>query len=463
MAISDTVLDIEELRSAFRGELVLPDHAEYESARSVWNGSIDRRPAVVARCSGPADVVAAVNFARERGLLVAVRGGAHNIAGFGSCDGGIVIDLSAMKGTRVDPTAETARVEGGAVWGDVDHETQAFGLAIPGGVMSTTGVAGFTLGGGIGWLMRKHALACDTLRSADVVTADGRTLVASEDENPDLFWGIRGGGGNFGVVTSFEFDLAPVGPTVLSGLVLHPLDRAADVLAFHRDFIAEAPDELTTIVILRVAPPAPFLPADVHGTPVIMVVGCYAGPVEAGEWVLDRLRRFGEPQADLYAPRPYVQFQSMFDGAWAPGFQNYWKAEYLRGFSDEAIEAIVDHARTITSPLSDMKIAHMQGAVSRVPEEATAFGHRDAPLLLNINTRWTDPAESDRHVEWTRGFWEAVQPASVGATYINFMGEEGEDRIRAAHGLNYDRLVELKDRYDPGNLFRVNQNIRPSV
>lgn len=454
----------ETLRLRFRGELLRPGDERYDAARKIWNGSIDRYPALIARCRGTADVMAAVRFARERDLLVAARGGGHNVAGNAVCDGGIVIDLSPMKGIRVDPARRRAWVQPGVVWGELDHETQAFGLATPGGIMSTTGVAGFTLGGGIGWLMRKYGLACDNLRAAEVITADGQRRTASEEEHPDLFWGLRGGGGNFGIVTGFEFELHPVGPTVLAGLVFHPLARAREFMRFVREFVATAPDELTAIVIMRQAPQAAFLPPEVRGTPVVALGVCYSGPVDEGERVVRPVKAFAKPLVDLIRPMRFVDFQQISDGSWAPGFQNYWKSTYLAGLPDAAIEALVDFASTITSPLSDMKIAHQGGAVARIAEEATAFGNRHASLNLNINTRWTDSGEADRHIAWTRALFDAMQPFSTGGVYINFLGDEGEDRVRAAYGPRiYERLVALKSTYDPRNLFRLNQNIKPTV
>jgi len=455
---------VETLRPWIRGELLRPEDERYDAARKIWNGSIDRYPALIARCTGAADVVAALRFAREHELLVAVRGGGHNVAGNAVCDGGVVLDLSPMKGIRVDPARRRAWVQPGVVWGELDHETQAFGAATPGGVMSTTGVAGFTLGGGIGWLMRKYGLACDNLLAAEVITADGQRRVASEEEHPDLFWGLRGGGGNFGIATGFEFALHPVGPTVLAGLLFHPLARAREFLRFFREFIPTAPDELTSIVIMRQAPQAPFLPPEVRGTPVVALGVCYAGPVDEGERVIRPLKAFAPPLVDLIGPMRFIDFQRISDGSWVPGFQNYWKSTYLAGLPDAAIDALVHFAFTITSPLSDMKIAHQGGAVARIPEEATAFGNRRASLNLNINTRWVDTGEADRHIAWTRALFDGMQPFSTGGVYVNFLGNEGDDRIRAAYGPGiYDRLVALKNTYDPTNLFRLNQNIKPTV
>ena len=454
---------VAEMLPGFRGQVLLPGQDGYEDARKVWNGSIDRRPAVVLRCAGVADVIAGLHLTRERGLPLAIRGGGHNIAGFGTCDDGVVLDLSPMRSVRVDPEARTARVDPGVVWRELDRETQAFGLAVTGGVMSSTGVAGFTLGGGMGWLQRRVGLACDNLRAVDLVTADGRLVRASERDNPELLWGLRGGGGNFGVVTSFELDLHPVGPQVFSGLVAWEAERTREVLTFVRDFAADAPDELMLVALCRTAPPAPFLPAEIHGKPIVGVAACYAGPLDAGERALAPLRALGRPVGDVMGPKPYATLNGMFDASWAPGLQNYWKAEYLSGLPDEVIEVFADFALRHTSPLSDFKVLLLGGAVARVGEEDTAYGHRDAPFILNINTRWTDPAETEGHVAHTRSLWEAALPFTAGGPYINFLGDEGADRVRAVYGdTKFARLQALKRTYDPGNLLRLNHNIPPA-
>ena len=394
---------------------------------------------------------------------LAIRGGGHNIAGFGTCDDGVVLDLSPMKSIRVDPEARLARVESGLLWSEIDQETQAFGLAVTGGVMSSTGVGGFTLGGGIGWLQRKLGLACDNLRTADLVTADGELVQASERQNPELLWGLRGGGGNFGIVTAFQFDLHPVGPLVYSGLVAWPAQQARDVLGFFREFTADTPEELTLIAICRTAPPAPFLPAEVHGMPIVAIAACYAGSVEDGERALAPLRAFGSPVGDAFGPRPYPSFNAMFDASWAPGFENYWKAEFLTGLPDDCIEVLADFAVRHTSPLSDFKIARLGGAIARVGEDDTAYGHRSAPFILNVNTRWTERAETDLHVTHTRDLWEATLPFTAGGAYVNFLGDEGADRVRAAYGrAKFQRLQALKRKFDPDNVFRLNHNIPPS-
>ena len=454
---------IERLAGRMQGEVIAPGDPGYDAARMVWNASVDRHPALVARCAGVSDVIEAVRFARAAELPIAVRGGGHNVAGFGSCDGGLLVDLSPMQAVQVDPEARIATAEGGTLGAAFDRETQAFGLATTLGIVSSTGISGLTLGGGIGWLQRKHGLTADNLVAAELVTAEGELVRASADENPDLFWGLRGGGGNFGVVTSFSYRLHPVGPDLLCGLLAWPAEDAADVLRLVRDFMAEAPDEVMTISILRTAPPAPFLPESVHGSPIAAIACCYAGPPEEGEAALAPLRELGGLVGDALAVRPYTAFQSMFDGSWAPGFHNYWKAEYLTGISDEAIEQAARYALAHSSPLSDFKFAALGGAVARVGDDETATGFRHAPYVLNINTRWADDAESERHIAHTRELYDAFLPSSAGGVYVNFLGDEGEERVRAAYGdARYARLQELKRRYDPDNVFRFNQNIPPA-
>jgi FAD/FMN-containing dehydrogenase len=454
----------DQLAEAFRGELLLAADPGYDDARKIWNGAIDRRPACVARCSGVADVVAAVRFARECDLAVAVRSGGHGVGGQALCDGGLVIDLSAMKGIRVDQVAETARAEAGVLWGELDRETQLFGLATVGGIVTHTGIAGLTLGGGIGWLMRKHGATVDNLVSADLVTADGQLVTASDEEHPELFWGIRGGGGNFGIATSFEYRLHPVGPTVLAGPVFHPLERASEVLHFYRDFVADAPDELTTIFNLRLAPPLPFLPAEVHGKPIVMVGACYAGAPDDGVEVVRPLKEFGTPIVDLLEPKPYLALQSMFDPSVPHGWHYYWKSVELPPLTDEAIETLVEHASALTSPKSYCIVFQLGGALSRVGEGETAFSQRDAAHNVNINAVWTEEdTEAERHIAWARDFFDDMQSQARGRVYLNFLGEEGSERVRQAYSAdNYQRLVELKRAYDPTNFFRLNQNIQPT-
>lgn len=459
--IEETV--VQKFKASLRGELLRPNDDGYETARKIWNGMIDRHPALIVRCAGAGDVVSAVNFARENKLLVAVRGGGHNAAGNAVCDDGVVIDLSRMKGMRIDPAQRTARAEAGLTWGEFDHETQAFGLALTGGIQSTTGIAGFTLGGGFGYLARKHGLTCDNLLSADVVTADGNFLIASPTENEDLFWGIRGGGGNFGVVTSFEFRLHPLGP-VLGGRILYSLAKANEVLRFYRDWVAYEPNESFTIAAFLTAAKAPNLPERIHGTSVLAIIVCYAGPIEQGKRLLEPLRKFGPPEVDQVGVMPYTALQAMLDAANPPGFQNYWKAEYIKGMSDKTIETLVSFAARKASPMSKLLFAHLGGAISRVGEDETAYAYRNAPFLLNINAMWSDPTEKDKHIGWARDFWTAMQPFSAGGVYVNFLSEEGEDRVKAAYSpKTYERLVALKNKYDPTNFFRLNQNIKPTV
>ncbi|MCS3893149.1 hypothetical protein M2171_002282 [Bradyrhizobium japonicum USDA 38] len=447
----------------FRGRLISADHADYDSARAVWNGAIDRRPHLIARCIGTADVVAAVRFARNHDLGIAIRGGGHNVAGTAVCDDGIVIDLSAMRGVRVDPADRRAWVQGGALWGDVDHETQAHGLATTGGIVSHTGVAGLTLGGGVGWLMRKHGLTVDNLLAINLVTADGGLLRVSEDEHPDLFWALRGGGGNFGVVTSFEFRLHPVGPTVLAGPILWDATDAAEVLRLYRDFIAGAPDELGTVVRFGTAPPLTVIPENLHWRPVMMVGACYAGPIEEGERVLRPLRASRTPLLDLVGPAPYVGFQSALDSTVVHGWNYYWKSTHLPEVRDDLIDVITEHAFSCSSPRSYAAMFHLKGAVSRIAEGATAFGNRQASHAITLDAVWRSGEDfGDRDTAWTRQFFAALRPFRQGV-YVNFLGDdEDPGRIREAYGdAVYDRLVDVKTTYDPENVFHHNQNIRP--
>ena len=442
---------IERFQTAFRGEVIQPDDFRYETARKIWNASIDKYPGLIAHCSGVADVIAAVNFARENELLVAVRGGGHNVAGRALCDNGIVIDLSGMKGIRVDAKNRTVRVQGGATLGDLDRETHAFGLAVPAGIVSKTGIGGLTLGGGVGWLVRKYGLTCDNVLSIDIVTADGKPRVASANENEDLFWALKGGGGNFGVVTSFEFRAHPVS-TVLGGLVMYPRDRAVEVFRFYRDFTQSAPEELTAYIALLHTP---------DGIPAVAVIACYCGDVTEGEKVLKPLRTFGSPMADMIQPMPFPQMQTLLDAAFPDGNQNYWKSTFLRGLSDDAIPVLVQHANRATSPLSAVVIEYYGGVASRAGVSEAAFAQRHAQYSLIILAQWTAPGESPRHIEWARGLADAMRPFSSGAYYLNYLGDEGEDTIKATFGPNYDRLRAVKKKYDPKNFFRLNQNIKP--
>nr|WSX52071.1 FAD-binding oxidoreductase [Streptomyces sp. NBC_00974] len=451
---------IEELRQRVRGAVVTPDSDAYDEARTVHNAMIDRRPAAVVRCANAGDVMATVDFARETELDLAVRGGGHSVPGFGTCDGGVVADLSSMRGVRVDPAQRTARVEGGATWGDFNAATHAFGLATTGGIISTTGVGGLTLGGGIGYLARGLGLSCDNLVSADVVTADGKFLVASEKENADLFWALRGGGGNFGAVTSFEFGLSPV-KDIYGGPLLFELDDAATVLRSFRELIKDAPEELGGFPAFQIAPPLPFIPEDRHGDPFILIVACWAGPLDEGEAVVQQFRDFAPVVAEHVGPMPYPALNSAFDALVPPGLQHYWKANFVTDLSDAAISAHLEHAPRLPAVNSTVHIYPINGACHRVAPDATAFAYRDATFAPVIAGMWPDPADNDANTRWVRDYYEATAPHSEEGGYINFMAEDDQDRIRANYKGNYDRLVEVKRSYDPGNLFHVNQNIRP--
>jgi len=449
---------VADFRASLGGQLLWAGEAGYEEARKVWNGMIDRHPALIARCAGAADVLRCVNFARAHHLLVAVRGGGHNVAGNAVCDGGLMIDLSGRKAVRVDPVRRTARAEPGLTWGEFDRETQAFGLATTGGQISTTGIAGVTLGGGWGWLGRKYGLACDNLLSLDIVTADGKLLTASASENEELFWGVRGGGGNFGVVTSFEYRLHPVGP-VLGGIVAYPFAMAKEVLRRYRDLTRTAPDELAADAVLITMP---------DGTPVAGIAVCYCGPIAEGERVLRPLRAFGPPLMDQLGPTSYIAVQKMIDAFYPPGIQNYWKASFLQELSDEAIDTTIAYCAKLPSPMCHAVIEdQLGGAVSRVDPGVTAFNHRDVQYSFLSLGVCTDPAEAMPCMQWARALWEAMQPFSSGGVYVNYLGreaDEGTERIRAAYGSEkYQRLVALKNTYDPTNLFRLNQNIKPTL
>jgi FAD/FMN-containing dehydrogenase len=455
---------IDQLQTDVRGELIPPGSPDYDEARRVRNGLIDRCPVVIARCSGTADVVAAVNFAREHELLLSVRGGGHNVSGAATNDGGIVIDLSAMRGVWVDPEARTVRVQGGSTWGDVDRETQLFGLATPGGVVSTTGVGGLTLHGGWGWLRRKHGYCVDNLLAVEIVTADGQVRTASETENPDLFWAVRGAGSNFGVVTSFEFRLHEVGPLVAFAAPIYAMEDAERVLPAWRDFMDAAPDEVSSQLLIWSVPATEGFPAELHDRPMVAPAAMYAGPAEDGERVLRPLRELATPLLDLSATMPYTVLQGAFDALFPKGRLYYWKSLYLDDFEGETMAATIRYARDRPTPMTLLGFWHLGGgAASRVGGEATAFGRRDAPYLLSFDTTWEDPAETERCLAWTRAAWADMRRFGPGGLYLNFagFGEEKDALVRAGYGANYERLVELKTAYDPGNLFDMNQNIRP--
>lgn len=454
---------IGRLSEGLRGRLIRPTDGDYHEARAVWNGMIDKRPALIVRVAGVADVIRAVSFCREHGVLVAVRGGGHSVAGTSVCDGGVVIDLSLMRGVWVDPAARSATVQGGATWGDLDQETQAFGLATPGGLVSDTGIAGLTLGGGIGLLCRKHGLTCDNLIAADVVTADGQYRHASETEHPDLLWALKGGGGNFGVVTNFVYRLHPVGPEITYVLPVYPVERATEVMRAYRDYALSAPDEVALDALMWSAGDAEPYPPALRGRPGLFILGAYAGPPEEGRRVLQPLLELGTPLIDLGATLPYLQAQRLFDEDYPAGQYHYWKSLYIDDVSDAALEAFVAQGLSRLSPATSVELFALGGAIASVPVDATAYGRRDAPFVLAVEANWTDPSENEAQVAWARGVWQAMQPYSRGGLYVNFpgMGEEGAALLHATYGPNYARLVEVKTRYDPDNMFRLNQNIQP--
>lgn len=456
---------IDQLQADFRGELIRPGDPAYDDARRVRNGLIDRHPALIARCAGVADVVATVNVAREHELLLSIRGGSHNVSGAATNDGGIVIDLSGMRGVRVDPGAKTVRVQGGATWGDVDRETQLFGLATPGGVISSTGVGGLTLHGGWGWLRRKFGYCVDNLLSVDIVTADGAARIASEAENPDLFWAVRGAGSNFGVVTSFEFQLHPVGPEVALAAPFYALEDAARVLPAWRDYMADAPETVSSGAMFWGIPAAEAFPAELHGRAVLITPAVHCGVLEEGERILRPLRELATPLLDLSGTMPYTVLQSAFDPFFPKGWLYYWKSLSMNRLDDEAMAAIIGYAADRPSPDALMALWRLEGgAASRVDAVATAFGSRSAPYLLSFDTTWTDPEDTDRCIGWTRAAWADMRRFGSGGLYLNFagFGEEKEALVRAGYGTNYERLAALKATYDPGNLFRMNQNIKPA-
>ena len=459
MADTATVFDL----PGFRGELIRPGDDAYDGARAVFNGMIDRRPVLIARCTDADDVAAAVNLAREQDLPLSVYGGGHGVTGSAVVDAGICIDMRGMKGIAVDPEARTVRAEAGLTWGELDPATQEYGLAVTGGRASDTGVAGLALGSGSGWLERKLGFTCDNLIKAEMVVADGRQVVASEDENPDLFWGIRGGGGNFGVVTAFHFRLHPVGPIVLGGMLGYPAPMAGDLMRFWRDFMLSAPDEVGSALAFITAPPAEFVPEPARGKPMVGVILCYAGPVEEGQEVLRPLLEFGPPALNMVQPMPYVELQKMIDEGNPKGLQNYWTADFLSELPDEAVDVFVSHATRPVSPVSQMLLVPGGGAIARVPEDATAFGQRSAPWIVHYLSVWPDPADSDTNIAYTRAFASAMKPWGTGRAYLNFIGDEGLGRVEAAFGPErYARLRTIKRAWDPTNLFRHNQNIPPA-
>ncbi|SAL12916.1 putative oxidoreductase [Caballeronia terrestris] len=461
--VSMTSEVFDTLKSKVRGAVLAPSDAGYDEARTVWNATIDKRPAVIVRCAGTADVIAAVNFARDNGLVLSVRGGAHNIAGSAVCDDGVMLDLSTMKSVRVDPVAQRAYVGPGATLADLDGEAQAFGLATPLGINSTTGVAGLTLGGGFGWLSRKFGVTVDNLVAAEMVTADGKWHRVDAEHDADLFWAIRGGGGNFGVVTQFEYKLHPVGPQIYGGLVVYPLEQADDVLPKYRDFVAAMSDDLTVWVVMRLAPPLPFLPAEVHGKPVIVLASCYVGPLENGAQAVEPLRHFGTPYGEHLGEMPFSAWQKGFDPLMTPGVRNYWKSHNFSDMENDVLKALTKHTTELPSPHCEIFIGAMGGQTNRVPVDATAYANRDSLYTVNIHGRWTEAADDEKCITWARDVFNALAPYAIGSVYVNFMtGDEG-DRVKSAYGPNYERLAAVKAQYDPANLFSTNQNIKPSA
>jgi FAD/FMN-containing dehydrogenase len=458
-----TEVDLSALAAFLDGALLTPDSDGYDEARTLWNAMIDRRPGAIVECRGTQDAVQAVRFAGEHGVLLSICGAGHNIAGNAACEGGLMLSFKKMKAVEVDADARTVRVQPGATLGDLDAATQAHGLAVPTGINSTTGVAGLTLGGGFGWISRKHGLTIDNLLSAEVVTATGEVVRASAQENADLFWGIRGGGGNFGVVTSFEFRAHPIGPEVLSGLIVHPFADAGDVLRDYRHLMASAPDEVTVWVVARKAPPLPFLSEEVHGTEVLVLAAMYTGDIAAGEKALAPLRAIGNPIADVIGPHPFAGWQQAFDPLLTPGARNYWKTHDFAKLSDGLIDTVIHYVDRLPDDQSEVFFGQLGGATSRVPDDATAYQGRSAAYVMNVHGRWSDAEKDEECIRWCRDLFDATAPYATGEAYVNFMtGEEGE-RLETAYGASYQRLVELKNRYDPGNLFRMNQNIPPSA
>lgn len=449
------------LAGRVKGQVVVPEDPAFEELRKVWNGMVDRRPAVIVRCTSAEDVVPALAFARREGIEISVRGGGHHIAGNSVAEGGLVIDFSGMREVRVDAQQRKAWAEPGATLADFDAAVQKYGLAAPVGINSTTGISGLTLGGGFGWLSRKYGLTIDTLVSADVVTADGQVLHASASEHPDLFWALRGGGGNFGVVTQYEFSLQPVGPEIFAGLIVYPFEQAKQVLTQYRDFVGGAPEELTVWIVLRQAPPLPFLPPEVHGSMVVVVAVAYCGDLARAEELVAPLKSFGSPHGTHLGVIPYVDWQKAFDPLLAPGARNYWKSHNFTALSDEALDTKIEHAAKLPSPQCEIFIGHLAGAPNRVSPTATAYVQRDARFVMNVHARWDDPGQDAECIEWARDLFQASAPYASGGAYVNFMTEDEGERVAAAYGENYERLREIKRRYDPQNVFHMNQNIKP--
>ncbi len=451
----------EKLKGKVKGQVMLPGDPNYEEVRKIWNAMIDRRPALIMRCATADDVPHVIQLARQSGLEISIRGAGHNIAGNAVCEGGIMIDLSTMTNVRVDAAKRRAYVEPGATLANFDEAAQQHGLATPVGINSTTGISGLTLGGGFGWLTRKYGMTVDNLVSADVITADGKKIQASETENANLFWAVRGGGGNFGVVTQFEFKLHPVGPEILAGLIVFPLDQAKQVLRQYREFVESAPEELSVWVVLRQAPPLPFLPKEVHGKEVVVLAIFYAGDIAEGNKLIAPLRRFGDVHGEHIGAQPYVQWQKAFDPLLTPGARNYWKSHNFTDLRDEALDTMIEFANRLPSPQCEIFIALIAGAANRVPADAMAYGQRDAKFVLNVHGRWDEAAHDETCMAWARAFFQASKPYASAGAYVNFMTEDESDRVAAAYGANYARLAQIKKQYDPENVFHLNQNIKP--
>jgi FAD/FMN-containing dehydrogenase len=452
------------LEESFRGDVIRPADPRYDTARAVWNGMIDKRPALIARCTGVADVVAAIRYARANALPLAIRGGGHNVAGNAVCDDGLVVDLSPMKGIHVDPVRRIARVQAGVTWRELDRETQVFGLATPGGLISSTGVAGLTLGGGFGWLSRTYGLASDNVLSLELVDAQGQVRTASAGEHPELFWALRGGGGNFGAVTSFEFALHPVGPIVFGGVAFHRADRADDLLRHYRSVTESLPEAVTSALIFLTGPPAPFLPPELHGAPLVALAALYAGDAKKGPEALRALREFGPAAVDLFGELPYSALQGMFDETAPPGLENYWKSHGFARLDDPTLATLAARATMIPSPLSHVDVHHLGGAVSRLADDATAYSLRKAEYIVNVVGMWPDPADSPEQIGWVRDVWEALRPGAAGTSYINFLADPEREAVEAAYGTRtYARLAAVKRTYDPDNVFRSNHNVAPAL
>jgi FAD/FMN-containing dehydrogenase len=453
---------VEELRKGFKGKVITPGDNEYEESRKIWNGMVDKRPAIIARCAGTQDAVKAVNFCRDNGIQLAVRGAGHHIAGNSLCDDGLVVDLSHMRTVKVDVAAKRAVAEGGATLADFDAATLAHGLATPVGINSTTGIAGLTLGGGFGWLSRKYGMTVDNLESAEVVTAKGEVVRASAKENPDLFWALRGGSGNFGVVTQFEFRLHQVGPDLLSGLIVYPFSEAKRVLQQYRDFYAKAPDELAVWTVVRKAPPLPFLPADVHGKEVVILALLYAGDPKKGEELIQPLRKFGKPLGEHVGVQPFTAWEKAFDPLLTPGARNYWKSHNFTEMADGLIDVVIEYIKKLPSPHCEIFFGAIGGATTRPAPDATAYAHRDAAFVMNVHGRWETPAEDERCIAWSKDYFRASAAFASAGAYVNFLTADETDRVKAAYGRNYDRLAKVKRKYDPENLFRTNWNVKPA-